>query len=428
MRAEDEARRPVDGSEATYDGRERVPLQQRSLALDLARVIADRRLSVRYQPIVDLANDTVLAVEALARWSHPHRGPIPPSVFIPLAEQTGLIGALDRWMLRTACRQVKAWHDRFPARPPLVANVNLSSQLLGEPTLIEDVRRVLDATGLDPRCLRLEITESVLLCDSPANVRALQALRQLGATIAIDDFGTGYASLDYLRWLPADVLKLDRSFVARLGQSPRDAIIVQGIIDLAQRLDMSLTAEGVETRRQRDHLHRLGCDWGQGYYFAPPLRAQELEVVLEAEQALGLASGAIDDGGAAPAPRVSAGDLRVLVVDDDDHIRQMTSCALELGGYDVVTAANGLAALGRLQRRPASVIVLDMMMPIMDGRGFSEAYRELPGPHAPIVVLTAASDPAACAAQVGAADYLAKPFDVDDLLASVGRLVSAGRC
>lgn len=412
----------------TNGDRERRLLPEPSLTADLARAIEDRQLSVHYQPIVDLTSDTVVAAEALARWSHPHRGLIPPSVFIPIAERSGLISALDRWVLRAACAQVKAWHDRFPSRPPLVVNVNLSARLLEEPSLVEDVRRVLADTSLDPRCLRLEITESVLLRESAAHVRALHRLRQLGVAIAIDDFGTGYSSLNYLRWLPADALKLDRSFIARLGQDPRDAIIIQALVDLARRLGMSLTAEGIETEHQRDHLHRLGCDRGQGYYFAPPLPAHELEAVLEAEQALGLAAEASANAGTVTAPKAQSSDLRVLVVDDDDQIRQMTSCVLELDGYEVVTAANGLAALGRLQRRPPSVILLDMMMPVMDGWRFSEAYRALPGPHAPIVVLTAAPDPAACAAEIGAAGYLAKPFEVDELLASVDRLVSPGGC
>jgi CheY-like chemotaxis protein len=190
---------------------------------------------------------------------------------------------------------------------------------------------------------------------------------------------------------------------------------VRGLISIANDLGMTVTAEGIENECQRAELQRLGCDRGQGYYFAPPLPVDELEALLRGERVLGAAS----------AGTGAHADPRVLIVDDDQHILQLTSFALEMDGYDVSTAADGMSALDHLRQRPPNVIVLDMMMPIMDGWRFSEAYHELPGPHAPIVVLTAAADAAGCAAQVGAARYLSKPFDVDALLTIVDQLAPA---
>lgn len=388
------------------------------LRSELEQALDRDQCSVQYQPIVDLATGAIVAVEALCRWVHPRWGPISPSDFIPVAERSGLIVPLDRWMLQTACYQVKAWQLQFPVRPPLIVHVNLSAKRIHQATLIDEVRQVLVAADLKAACLRLEVTESVLMKDSIANVRTLHALRQLGVGIAIDDFGTGYSSLSYLRWLPADVLKLDRSFIARLGKDPRDTVIVQGIITIAKGLGMTLTAEGIETEDQYAQLRRLSCDRGQGYYFAQPLQPDDLTGLLQRE-----ALGGVIVGAGVTTPGTASGP-RVLVIDDDEHLRRLTSCALEMEGYEVIAAADGLAALQVLEHDAPNVILLDLMMPVMDGRRFSQAYRERPGPHAPIIVLTAAGEAAVGAAEIGAASYLRKPFDLDALLKSVDRLVT----
>jgi EAL domain-containing protein (putative c-di-GMP-specific phosphodiesterase class I) len=389
---------------------------------ELAQALPQRQLSVQYQPIVDLTTTRIAAVEALVRWEHPRWGMIAPSDFIPIAERTGLIILIDQWVLGTACQQVKAWQRRFPQRPPLVGNVNLSAKLIGQASLVSDVQQTLEACELEAACLRLEVTESVLMKDTIANIRTLHALRRLGVEIAIDDFGTGYSSLSYLRWLPADVLKLDRSFVVGLGQEPRDSVIVQGLISIARGLGMTVTAEGIETEQQHAQLALLGCDRGQGYYFAPPLVPDDIATLLQREVLEDTIVGA--DAGGPSAEAGASGRRRVLIVDDDAHVRRLLRCALEFEGYETSVAEDGQAALEVLGRLPPNVILLDMMMPIMDGRRFSQAYLERPGHHAPIVVLTAAADAAACAAEVGAVNYLRKPFDLDAILATVASLAT----
>jgi len=393
---------------------------------EFAHAVRTGCLSLRYQPIVVLATGEIVGVEALVRWEHPSRGTISPSDFIPLAERSGLIVPIDRWVLHTACEQVKAWQHHFPRHATLVASVNLSARLVSRRGLVDDVRQTLATTGLDPACLRLEVTETVLMQDSTANIRTLHALRQLGVGIAIDDFGTGYSSLSYLRWLPADILKLDRSFVIRLGKDSRDAVIVQGLVGIAQGLGMTVTAEGIETEQQWTELTRLGCNRGQGYYFAPPLTADDLTTLLHRE---GLGHPAIGvEVGAACSAAGTTGKRRgrVLVVDDDEPIRHLASCALELEGYEVIVAEDGADALEQIEQQPPDLIVLDVMMPGMDGLRFSQAYHARAGNHAPLVVLSAVADVDTCAAEVGAASYLRKPVEIETFLETIDRLVTTG--
>lgn len=395
--------------------------QAREIARDLGCAIANNQLQVHYQPIVDLATGSIREVEALVRWEHPRWGAVSPSVFIPIAEQNHLILDLGRWVLETACRQAVEWQQQFPDRPPLTMNVNLSVRQVRQPGLADIVRQTLDETGLAAERLHLEITEGLLVKDGPTSLATFRALRKLGVTIAIDDFGTGYSSLSYLNWMPANVLKLDRTFIRRLGQDTRDLAIVRGIIAIAKDLGLTVIGEGVETAGQRDHLRALGCDKGQGYYFARPMAAQDLTALLNDEQPViaDRSAGAI--GGARP-PEHRAEHHDVLVIDDDDHIRRLASLALELEGYQVATAPHGTAALEQIKRQAPGIILLDMWMPVMDGWAFSQAYRAMPGPHAPIVVLTANPSPASCASQIGATAYLTKPFELDELLAKVGSL------
>jgi EAL domain-containing protein (putative c-di-GMP-specific phosphodiesterase class I) len=230
---------------------------------------------------VELANGRLAGVEALVRWQHPERGLVPPLDFIPLAEQTGLIVPIGRYVLREACRQMRAWHTSYPTNPPMTVSVNLSARELDEPGLIDSVRAVLAETGLDPAHLVLEITESLLLVDLPATVRILSDLRALGVRLAVDDFGTGYSSLAYLENLPVDILKIDKSFVDRIGEAPTElpgpdgapqqSVMVSAISQLGHALHLQLVAEGIEQREQVSTLQGLACQYGQGYYFAKPL-------------------------------------------------------------------------------------------------------------------------------------------------------------
>jgi diguanylate cyclase (GGDEF)-like protein/PAS domain S-box-containing protein len=236
-------------------------------------------LYVAYQPIVDLETGEVREVEALLRWQSPELGAIPPVRFIPVAEETGLILQIGTWTLRAACRQVVRWNSER-AGDPLVVAVNVSGRQLQEPSLVKTVAMVLAETGLDASCLKLELTESVVMEDAEATIETLGQFKALGVQLAIDDFGTGYSSLSYLKRFPVDVLKVDRSFVDGLGTSQQDLAIVQGIIALAQSLGLTVTGEGVETAEQAAHLKRLGCDLAQGYHYSRPLPAAHLEDLL----------------------------------------------------------------------------------------------------------------------------------------------------
>lgn len=237
----------------------------------LHRALENDELKVFYQPIVDLRTGYVTEVEALVRWQHPRRGLISPIHFVPLAEETGLIVPLGRWVLGEACRQACAWKLAMPDRAAVAVGVNLSTRQLREPNLVDDIARTLAETGLEPANLKLEITESSMLQDADITIGRLRAIRRLGVRLAVDDFGTGYSSMSYLSSLPIDTLKIDRSFITRIAHSRDDAAIVRAIVDLAKSLKLRIICEGIETVEQLRSLQRLGCDDGQGYLFARPL-------------------------------------------------------------------------------------------------------------------------------------------------------------
>ena len=237
------------------------------LKADLQGALERGELHVAYQPIVDIETGAISGTEALMRWTHPVRGAVPPTEFIPLAEENGLILDLGRWILETACRQTRAWQQEA-GRSNLTVSVNLSGRQIADPNLVADVARVLEATELDPHCLTLEITETVLIQDVDATVTAFRALKALGIRLAIDDFGTGYSSLSYLRQFPIDILKIDRSFVASLDGSADSNALVRSIINLSSTLRLDTVAEGIETAEQRQALRGLGAHRGQGHLFA----------------------------------------------------------------------------------------------------------------------------------------------------------------
>ena len=240
-------------------------VRRRDLKSDLERAIEQRELVVQYQPIVDLATGRTVSVEALVRWNHPGRGRIPPLEFIPLAENTGLIVPLGRYVLEEACARVS---DRDPN---LNVQVNLSAIELEQPDLIETITGVIERTGIVPGRLVLEVTETLLVKDAVRGAETLQELRDIGVQLALDDFGTGYSSLSYLRNLPLDSLKIAREFVEGLAFSDHDAAFVRLIVGLAKTVGLKVVAEGIETRAQLDMLREIGCDLGQGYYFAAPM-------------------------------------------------------------------------------------------------------------------------------------------------------------
>ena len=239
----------------------------------LAGAIERRELVVHYQPIVDLHNGRVAGAEALVRWPRPDRGLVPPAEFIPLAEETGLVVELDRFVLRQACRQMAGWTAQAG---PLLLHVNLSAHHLLRSDLAGNVAAALDDAGLAPECLALEITESVLMHDLEVAIVRLQELKRLGVHLAIDDFGTGYSSLAYLRQMPIDAVKIDKSFVDGVAGGPEESAVARAIIALAGTLHLDTVAEGVEEAEQATALAELGCHLAQGYHFSRPIPAADM--------------------------------------------------------------------------------------------------------------------------------------------------------
>jgi diguanylate cyclase (GGDEF)-like protein/PAS domain S-box-containing protein len=249
------------------------------LKADLRGAMERGELHIAYQPIVDLESAAITGSEALMRWNHPEHGPVPPMEFIPLAEENGLILDLGRWIIETACHQTRAWQEAT-GRVGLTISVNLSGRQILDPDLVTDVRRILSESGLAPRNLTLEMTESVLVQDVEATVSTLGALKALGVRLAIDDFGTGYSSLSYLRQFPIDILKIDRSFITSLDGSKDSMALVRSILNLSSTLRLDTVAEGIEESEQREVLRGLGAQQGQGYLFARPMGPDDLGDLL----------------------------------------------------------------------------------------------------------------------------------------------------
>ena len=246
---------------------------------------SESQISLAYQPIVDMASARLSGFEALLRWTHPERGIISPTIFVPVAEESGLVLALGRWVLRTACQQASAWNAQRPDSP-LTVTVNLSWRQLQDEALALDIDAALRESGLSPSRLILEMTESVIMREPVAARARLHDLKKLGVRIAIDDFGTGYSSLSHLQQFPVDILKIDRSFLHRMHQGSHDTALVRTIIQLAKLLSLRTIAEGVEDAHQQRQLQELGCDSAQGFLFGKPMGVEEIEMVLASDTLL----------------------------------------------------------------------------------------------------------------------------------------------
>lgn len=251
-----------------------------TLETEMRYALENKEFEVHYQPIIDLGNETLKGFESLVRWRHPERGLILPLEFIPTAEENGLILPLGAWILHESCRQMTYWKMQNPALAHLTMSINLSTKQFSQADLADRIITTLEETGLDPACLRLEITESELMENQEAAKKMMNRLHELGVGWSLDDFGTGYSSLSYLHYLPVNFLKIDRSFIGQMTESKEKYEIVRTIIKLAESLNMKVIAEGIENIEQLEELKKLGCKFGQGYYFCKPMMAEDVEKII----------------------------------------------------------------------------------------------------------------------------------------------------
>ena len=338
----------------------------RRLALEsaLRHAVERGELVLHYQPQIDLHSGTICGVEALLRWQHPSLGDVSPAEFIPLAEQSGLIVQIGEWVLRQACLQSVAWQRA--GYVALRVTINLSARQLELPDLVQRIQAVLLQTGADPARLGVEVTESTLAADVTHAARTLSALRALGVKIGLDDFGTGYSNLSYLRTLPIDVIKVDRSFVHDVTAAPADVSVTRAVITMAHSLQMKVLAEGVETEGQLALLVANGCDQMQGYYFSAGVCAAEVEAMLRENRRL-------------PERFIERQQRRrtLLIVDDEENIVAALKRLLRRDGYHIVTAYSAAEGLQRLTEVDVDVIVSDQRMPGMTGVEFLRRAKEL---------------------------------------------------
>ena len=255
--------------------------QRLTLEAEVRRAIEREEFVLHYQPIISFETGELSTFEALVRWQSPDRGLVGPDVFIPIAEETGLVVPLGKWVLLEACRQMKSWRDSVPGGSKVAVAVNLSARQFEDPGIVDEVRHCLEITGLEPNGLELEMTESVVMARTRQNARKLKELRELGVRILIDDFGTGYSSLSSLTHFPLDILKIDRSFVSRMEFEDDKAEIVRVLCHLARRLGLKVVAEGIETTEQLSMLRDLDCHYGQGFLFSSAVDGEAAEAWIE---------------------------------------------------------------------------------------------------------------------------------------------------
>ena len=373
----------------------------------LRRALERNELLLHYQPKANVASGEVVGAEALLRWSHPERGMVPPSAFIPVMEETGLILAAGEWVLGAVCRQVRAWKEA--GLTPMPVAVNLSARQFVSKDLGPTIKRIIEEHGVDPRLIELEITESSLMSNTEEAVRTLEYLSQLGLSISIDDFGTGYSSLAYLKRFPLDSLKIDRSFVRDITTEEDDANITRAIISMAHSLELKVVAEGVETEAQAAFLADHGCDQIQGYFLTHPLPPDEYTAWLAGQGATGRS--------------LAGGDSRptVLLVDDEEIALVLARRALGKDGYRVHTAKNAHDAFKLLGAHRFDVVISDHHMPGTSGIDFLARVRSQ-FPDVMRIMLSGNADPvtaAEAATRAGVFRFLPKGLSDERLRAEV---------
>ena len=393
------------GYELFDEDMRRVAMARLDLEADLRRALDQGELEVYYQPVVRL-DGAIAGIEALVRWHHPQRGLISPAEFVPIAEDTGLIGELGTMVLETACTQTAAW--RRELAPDLHVSVNLSVRQLNDPALPDLVSAVLERTGLSASALTLELTETALMHDAAGAGTALRRIAAMGVSIAVDDFGTGYSSLLYLRRFPVGALKLDRYFVAGVALESEDRVIVGAVIELAHALDLRAVAEGVENDDQRKVLAELGCDYVQGFLFGHAMPAPRFEQVLRGEAMA--ADGPVAVPAVAPV-MIGTGRApdraphRVVLVDDSPGDRSLLRVSLQHSGQFVVVGEAECApdAIEVVAREQPDVVLVDLFLPGSDGIALLEdLYRVAPTTR-PVIVSGFVSDGVAMAAEAAGA-------------------------
>jgi len=271
--------RPEVFDEATH----KMAFEALQLETGLRWALERDELVLQYQPIISLDSGEITGLESLVRWKHPELGLIPPDDFIPLAEETGLIVQIGWQVLTKSCKQMQEWRAQMPPSGPIDLSVNLSSKQFLQPDIVDQIQEALEEAELDPRCLRLEMTESALMENAEVVFPLLTKLQSLNVRLHMDDFGTGYSSLSYLHKLPIDTLKIDRSFVMDLGLREEALEIVKTIVTLAHNLKMQVVAEGVETKEQLTMLRGLGCEYAQGFYFSKPVDGSKVAELLRSD-------------------------------------------------------------------------------------------------------------------------------------------------
>ena len=358
------AKRAGKGRFAVFEpGMHRAVLESAELANDLSTALESDELRLAFQPIVAIGADRIAGFEALVRWEHPRLGLLPPSRFISVAEETGLIVPIGRWVLDSACAQLRAW-DRFTSDPPRCITVNVSAVQLGEPSLVGDVVEALRRAQLDPERLILEITESALIVDHEGMLERLHELKALGVRIALDDFGTGYSSLAYLRKIPIDILKIDKSFIDGVDKGAEEASLGRAILKIAESMGLSCIAEGVEREAQVYELERAGCRLAQGFFFSKPLDAARIEAMLTWQPV-------------ALEPRGT-----ILIVDIDVEARARVCHRLRRAGFAAIAQGSGAEALETIRTRHVDLVILGLPMddvhPIVFGTALRQVRADLP--------------------------------------------------
>jgi diguanylate cyclase (GGDEF)-like protein len=395
---------------------ERVQLES-----DLRADWASEDLTVHYQPIVDLKTGRMVSVEALARWHHRTRGMVPPDVFIPVAEQTGLIVPIGAKILREACRQLASWQLHYPGARDLGVSVNISARQLHSDELTTTVTEALHDTGMEAGSLILEVTETALVEDMERAIQILSGLRSFGVRIAIDDFGIGASSLARLRRLPVDIVKIDKSLVDHIPDGHVASALLQSVIGVVSALQLRSVLEGVERIDQAAHLAGAGYDMAQGYFYSRPVTAGGVAALLEDGRDLDL-GGAVQPFVAHPVDHGSEEPERILIMEDDAALGAVTSRILEHHGMLPVLVSTCGEGIQELQSRRVDGAIVDIRLP--DGEGWSvirEIRREERLAQIPIVIMTGSLDSADMLnrARAERCEYLGKPFAPEALVAKL---------